>query len=772
MNESTITSTSPLASPVGEFCPRQIVFLIPGNPPVQVTATENGGDIDFTVDVQESGKVTADLRALFFHFNEAKVPGLTITGGDGLLTEYRVAVNNVLDLGDGATLAGAAKPFDVGIEWGTAGGKKDDIFQPVHFKLSDAGHDLTLDDFAHLMFGAKLDSVGGPGGTRNGVNKITGIAPAAPDAHDDTFNIFEDGAAGLNSPSKIPHAVSLNVLANDTDGDGDTLKVIDLHDLPAHGTAAIAADGLSILYTPELDWSGSQTLEYCVSDGKGGQDHAFVTINVAPVADDPLVTYTVAPGANANEIVLTVTATQNDADSSEYIDKLVAGATPAGVTVTPGEINPATEDNVVVQQFIVSTAVKQDFNFNLDFTATSKETGNGDTETASASVPIVIEYNENDFSPTFHATDQSIWSQGSAYSFSDDTFIGIDDHFGDSGGSLIGYDFSAGIKAGFQSTLTFTGGDIDANVSYNLNIDTTLNKTTDSLLISTSQILTGGDFHTTGPEGSYKLDFILNYLFHAALTYDIGIDSGDIVSFDVGDDNTFNIIDINSDGLATTIPFPPPFESVSATLAWPHITTDGSASPPPTGEFSSDGASNNFLQLNLDVDQVLSDIFFGGVDPFDLHFDVGIAEGSVELLDLDLDGGLNVLQKFTVQANGFSGILHFENGVDQAFIFGSDLLLQNASAIDAGGDHDGKVEFTFELDPQATLHNETNLGVNVGYSFDLVKISGSYDIGVDSGGIDIGPLYHAGGSLPVADFGIYNETNALNFAPQSILIAA
>ena len=120
------------------FCPRQIIFEIPGTPGVLVTATENEatGAIDFTLDV-EDGATTADLRALFFHFNETKLAGLQISGGDGLLTESRVRANSVLDLGDGATLAGAVKSgFDVGLEWGTAGGKKDDISFPVHFTLS------------------------------------------------------------------------------------------------------------------------------------------------------------------------------------------------------------------------------------------------------------------------------------------------------------------------------------------------------------------------------------------------------------------------------------------------------------------------------------------------------------------------------------------------------------------------------------------------------------------------------------------------------------
>jgi hypothetical protein len=756
-----------------DFCPRQIVFTIPGNPGVQVTATENGGKIDFIVDVQE-GATTADLRALFFHFTEAKLSGLTFTetGGTSLLTETRVQANAVIDMGQGANLnGGGVTPFDIGMEWGTPGGAKDDISGPVTFTLSRAANDLTLDDIGGKQFGANLDSVGGPGGPRNGVSKIVGDAPHAPDALDDSFTGFEDGAAGLDAPSKAPVAIKLDVLANDTDGDGNTLVLLDtFHDGPAHGQ--VTTDGEFLYYTPDADWSGTDTFEYCVSDGAGGQDHAMVTVKIDAVADEPLITYEVAPGANVNEILLTVTATQDDADSSEFLDKIEVGLLPAGVTVTPMSVDPVAEGDQLVQVFKVTTPAQQDLDFALTFTATSKETSNGDTEANSVSVPIVIEYNENDFSQSFLATDQSIWDSGDAFSFTDDRFLGVDTSFSDSEGGLIGYSIDASLKAGFQSTLKFEGGEIDANLDYDLGVDTTLNKTTDTLQISTSAFLTNGGFSTVGPSGSYKLDFIFNYNFDAALTYDIGVDSGDIIGVDIGDDLTQNILNLDSDDLGGTINFPPPFGSLSATLAWPNIATSGSGSPPPDGEFTGTGASNNFLQLNLDVDQALADIFLGGANPLDVGFDIGIVWGNLELADLDVFGGLNFLQEFVMQAEGLTGVLHFEDGQDVAFTFGTDFTLQNASDIDANGDGDGLIEFTVELDAQADLTNDTDLGVNVGYNLDLLKVSGGYDVGVDSGSFSIGPAFNANDSTGLGEVDLYNATFAMNFAPESFLIAA
>ena len=183
-------------------CPRQIVFTLKGIPGVEITATEVGGDIHFIVDVQDTLGSTADLRALFFHLNPAEFPGLTITSDEPLLTEWRKGNDNILDLDDGATLAGKVKKgFDVGIEWGTPGGKFDNINGPVEFTLSNTTGDLTLDDIGGMLFGAKLDSIGGPGTTKGSAAKLIGTAPFAPDAIDDVVEMNEECAAGLFSPS-------------------------------------------------------------------------------------------------------------------------------------------------------------------------------------------------------------------------------------------------------------------------------------------------------------------------------------------------------------------------------------------------------------------------------------------------------------------------------------------------------------------------------------------------------------------------------------------
>lgn len=83
--------------------------------------------------------------------------------------------------------------------------------------------------------------------------------------------------------------VTIDVLANDSDPDGDPLSVIEVTE-PRNGTAIINADD-TITYTPNAEFTGTDRFWYTISDGKGGTDMAAVTItvsagNAAPVAAD------------------------------------------------------------------------------------------------------------------------------------------------------------------------------------------------------------------------------------------------------------------------------------------------------------------------------------------------------------------------------------------------------------------------------------------------------------------------------------------------------
>lgn len=98
-----------------------------------------------------------------------------------------------------------------------------------------------------------------------------------PLARDDSASTTED----------VP--VSIPVLANDDDPDGDPLTITSVSD-PVNGSTTI--DGSNIVYTPDAGFSGTDEFTYAISDGNGGIASANVTVTVTPVDDPPTASFT------------------------------------------------------------------------------------------------------------------------------------------------------------------------------------------------------------------------------------------------------------------------------------------------------------------------------------------------------------------------------------------------------------------------------------------------------------------------------------------------
>ncbi|TLX79722.1 retention module-containing protein [Pseudomonas nicosulfuronedens] len=79
-------------------------------------------------------------------------------------------------------------------------------------------------------------------------------------------------------------AIRIDVLGNDTDAEHDALIVTGAS--AGNGTVVINQDG-SLSYTPKENFSGSDTITYSISDGKGGTSTSTVTVSIEAVADKP-----------------------------------------------------------------------------------------------------------------------------------------------------------------------------------------------------------------------------------------------------------------------------------------------------------------------------------------------------------------------------------------------------------------------------------------------------------------------------------------------------
>ena len=159
------------------------------------------------------------------------------------------------------------------------------------------------------------------GGRATGTVSVQVEAPA-PTAVDDSADTEE------NQP------VSVEVLANDLDGFGQPLTIIDVED-PSNGTTRI--EGTAVIYTPEAGFVGTDSFEYTIREQNGGTASATVTItvesaNTPPVAqDDFLLTNT------TDTVVVDVLANDSDPDGdplaiTDLLD--LPGANIAVITVT------------------------------------------------------------------------------------------------------------------------------------------------------------------------------------------------------------------------------------------------------------------------------------------------------------------------------------------------------------------------------------------------------------------------------------------------------
>ncbi len=109
--------------------------------------------------------------------------------------------------------------------------------------------------------------------------------------------------------------VIVNVLANDSDVDGDTLMPA-VATAPTNGAARVNADG-TITYTPNANFNGSDSFTYTVSDGNGGSATATVSITVNPVNDAPAVSILGAPAIGIEGTAVSLTSDVLDPDAGD-----------------------------------------------------------------------------------------------------------------------------------------------------------------------------------------------------------------------------------------------------------------------------------------------------------------------------------------------------------------------------------------------------------------------------------------------------------------------
>ena len=130
-------------------------------------------------------------------------------------------------------------------------------------------------------------------------NIVTDPQAVAPVAVSDSASVDEDSS------------VTIDVLANDTDPNGDPLRVTAAS--ADNGSVTINANG-TITYVPNPDFNGDDTISYTVSDPQGNTAVGTVAIVVDAVEDAPVAQNDMAEVDANDSVVIDVLANDSDAD--------------------------------------------------------------------------------------------------------------------------------------------------------------------------------------------------------------------------------------------------------------------------------------------------------------------------------------------------------------------------------------------------------------------------------------------------------------------------
>lgn len=191
------------------------------------------------------------------------------------------------------------------------------ITAPTDGGLATISNDRILYQPAANFFGSESFDYTISDGTTTDTATVTLAITSVNDdpvAVDDSATVIEDSADNV-----------IDVLSNDSDGDGDTLS-ISITTSPSEGTASLNDSG-AIVYTPDADYSGVDSLSYTISDGSN-IDTGTLVINVT-ATNDPPVAVNDSTTLNEDAQAVQIDVLDNDSDSENNTLTIVAVTNPS-----------------------------------------------------------------------------------------------------------------------------------------------------------------------------------------------------------------------------------------------------------------------------------------------------------------------------------------------------------------------------------------------------------------------------------------------------------
>ena len=278
-----------------------------GSITVRVTASDGNG-----------GTVSDDFTLTVAAVNDAPVigtnAGLTVgEGGAGTITNAELDVTDVDNTAGQVTYTvGTAPSFGTLYRNGvvlTAGSTftQADVVGGLLTYTHDGG-ETTSDAFTFTV----SDGAGGSIGASTFNISITPVNDA-PVAVGEAYAGVEDTPLVVGAGSGL--------LANDTDVEAGTLSVSGFTQ-GVHGTVTVNADG-SFAYTPDANFSGTDSFTYTLSDGAGGTATATVTITITAVNDTPALVSNAGLSLNEGATASVAGATLQASDVEQSASSLI-----------------------------------------------------------------------------------------------------------------------------------------------------------------------------------------------------------------------------------------------------------------------------------------------------------------------------------------------------------------------------------------------------------------------------------------------------------------
>jgi VCBS repeat-containing protein len=138
-----------------------------------------------------------------------------------------------------------------------------------------------------------------------------------------TVNPVNDAPTAGNDAATTDEDTPVTVLVRTNDGDIDSgLLSTLIVSGAAHGTVSVDADG-SILYAPDANYNGSDSLTYRLNDGALDSNVATVNITINPVNDAPVAANDLASTAEDTAVTVNVLGNDVDIDSASLSTEVV-----------------------------------------------------------------------------------------------------------------------------------------------------------------------------------------------------------------------------------------------------------------------------------------------------------------------------------------------------------------------------------------------------------------------------------------------------------------